>query len=163
MKRFFAVLAGILLFNELSKANTVMDSSAPNPGGRSRGMRNNNPGNIKETGTNWKGQLKPTQDPPFAQFETMLYGTRAMIILVKRTYRNMGLNTIRGIVSRYAPPSENITDAYINAVSRRTGLDPDRILATEQDYKNVIQAMAYHENGFDALPDILYYQANRMI
>lgn len=151
------ILAGIAVYLYLL---TKPEQTMPRD---TRGLRNNNPGNIKETGTTWKGQVKPTTDPPFAQFETFVYGLRAMIVLVKRTYRNMGLNTIRGIVSRYAPPIENETQAYIASVSRRTGIDPDRILSTEDDYRKVIKAMAFHENGKEVVTDFQYNEAIRLI
>ena len=39
-----------------------------------RGMRNNNPLNIiKSEKINWQGEVKPSTDPNFAQFETLEY------------------------------------------------------------------------------------------
>ena len=41
-------------------------------------MRNNNPLNIvKSEKINWQGEVKPSTDPNFAQFETLEYGLRA--------------------------------------------------------------------------------------
>lgn len=165
MRELIGILAALLLFDTFKKPST-MGTIYPNPNGKSRGMRNNNPGNIKETGTKWKGQIKPTGDQPFAQFIEPKWGVRAMIILIKRTYRNMGLVTIRQIISRYAPPSENITEAYINAVSKDAGMGADEVISYEDQYKRIIQAMAKHENGLpvsQVLPDSLYYTANNLI
>ena len=40
---------------------------------QARGMRNNNPLNIiKSEKINWQGEVKPSTDPNFAQFETSL-------------------------------------------------------------------------------------------
>jgi hypothetical protein len=163
-------LGALALFTLLSRKTTsapvVTNGKFPNPSGRSRGLRNNNPGNIKETATNWQGQIKPSADPPFAQFSDPVWGARAMIILVKRTYRGYGLNTIRAIITRYAPPNENDTEAYISAVVGKTGLSANRVLSTEDDYKRVIQAMASVENGVPvnaALPDTLYFEAQNLI
>ena len=161
------IVAGLLfLIDKGNKTVQTMGKEYPNPEGKTRGLRNNNVGNIKETGTTWKGQIKPTGDKPFAQFQNPVWGVRAMIIIVKRTYRNLGLKTIRQIVSRYAPPIENLTESYINSVSRQTGIDPDRIISTESEYQKVIQAMAVHENGLPVtkvLPDLLYIEANNLI
>ena len=45
---------------------------------QARGMRNNNPLNIiKSEKINWQGEVKPSTDPNFAQFETLEYGLRA--------------------------------------------------------------------------------------
>ena len=39
---------------------------------QARGMRNNNPLNIiKSEKINWQGEVKPSTDPNFAQFETL--------------------------------------------------------------------------------------------
>ena len=163
-------LGALALFVLFSRKTTtpavVTNGKYPNPSGRSRGLRNNNPGNLKQTATNWQGQIKPSADPPFAQFSDPVWGARAMIILVKRTYRGYGLNTIRAIITRYAPPSENDTEAYISAVVGKTGLSANRVLSTEDDYKRVIQAMAAVENGVPvnaALPDTLYFEAQNLI
>ena len=49
-------------------------------------MRNNNPLNIiKSEKINWQGEVKPSTDPNFAQFETLEYGLRAAFKLL-RTY-----------------------------------------------------------------------------
>ena len=40
---------------------------------QARGMRNNNPLNIiKSEKINWQGEVKPSTDPNFAQFEPSL-------------------------------------------------------------------------------------------
>lgn len=157
-------LAAIFLLDSTTGQSNEQPGKYPNPGGKSRGLRNNNPGNIKETGTSWKGQIKPTNDPPFAQFQNMVFGTRAMIILIKRTYRNLGVTTIRKIIERYAPEIENPTGNYIRFVSQKTGIDPDAVLSTESDYKKVIQSMANFENGVSgAIPDAIYFEAQKII
>lgn len=43
-----------------------------------------------------------------------------------QTYQDKhGLNTVRGIVSRWAPPNENDTNNYINYMSHQLGVSPD--------------------------------------
>lgn len=168
IKLSLGALALFALFSRKATDAPVLSETGkyPNPSGRSRGLRNNNPGNLKQTATNWQGQVKPSGDPPFAQFSDAVWGARAMIILIKRTYRGYGLNTIRGIITRYAPPAENDTQAYIQTISQKTGLSPDRVLSTEDDYRKVIQAMAALENGVSvnaALPDNLYFEALNLI
>ena len=44
-----------------------------------RGLRNNNPGNIRLSRTLWQGEIRPSQDRSFCQFRTMAYGYRALI------------------------------------------------------------------------------------
>ena len=79
----------------------------------SRGLSNRNPGNIRQSAVRYKGEVRPSRDPAFKQFESMPWGYRAIFILLD-TYRiRHGLETIRGMISRWAPPSENHTEIYI--------------------------------------------------
>ena len=81
-----------------------------------RGIRNNNPLNIRR-GTNWIGLSITQNDPSFCQFDSMTYGLRAGLIIIRTYMQRYRLNTIHGIVSRWAPPKENNTDTYIKSVS----------------------------------------------
>lgn len=81
-----------------------------------RGIRNNNPLNIRR-GSNWIGLSKTQNDPSFCQFDSMTYGLRAGLIIIRTYMIKYKLTTIHSIVSRWAPPSENNTDAYVKSVS----------------------------------------------
>ena len=115
-----------------------------------RGIRNNNPGNIR-WGENWKGLKKDgkEQDPSFCVFETPEYGIRALARLLQNYQRIHGLDTPRKIISRYAPPSENQTQAYIQSVAAQLGITPDgKVDLTEIGTLTVfIKAIIRHENG----------------
>lgn len=72
----------------------------------SRGLQNCNPGNIRQSKVRYKGEVRPSRDPAFKQFESLAWGYRAIFVLLD-TYRiRYGLDTIRGMISRWAPPSE---------------------------------------------------------
>lgn len=99
-----------------------------------RGLRNNNPGNIRKDGTHWKGEVEPSRDAAFKQFESMAWGYRAMFKCLNTYSRKYGLDTIRKTISRWAPPSENDTEAYIRTVSELSGVPENgRITATNRD------------------------------
>lgn len=90
---------------------------------RPRGIRNNNPGNIRH-GANWHG-LNPDGrkiDPAFCVFTTSVAGIRALAKVLINYKRIHGLNTVRQIISRYAPPNENQTTAYIQSVAKQLGV-----------------------------------------
>ena len=117
-----------------------------------RGLRNNNPLNIRRSKDQWKGMAEVQTDRAFVQFKSMEYGWRAAFYLLTRTYyHKYRLYTIRGIVSRWAPANENNTAAYIANVSRLTGIDPDESLGIPSDkpsrWMMVGMAMAIQENG----------------
>lgn len=110
-----------------------------------RGLRNNNPGNIRR-GANWQGMAATQTDSAFIQFLTPEYGIRAIAKLMQ-TYQKLGLQTIRQIINRWAPPTENNTDAYIAAVSRDMGIGPDTVLLYAASLPRLITAIIRHENG----------------
>ena len=53
----------------------------------SRGLRNCNPGNIRQSRSKFKGEVRPSRDSAFKQFESMAYGYRAMFVLLD-TYQD---------------------------------------------------------------------------
>ena len=83
-----------------------------------RGLRNNNPGNIRLSRTVWQGEIRPSRDRSFCQFRTMAYGYRALIKLLQNYRRNNGCRTIADFINRWAPPVENNTSGYISRVCR---------------------------------------------
>jgi len=113
-----------------------------------RGVRLNNPGNIRLGRTLWQGEATAQSDPDFITFSDPVWGLRAIAVIL-RHYQRMGLVTVRQMVGRWAPPSENDTDAYVKAVARGTGSLPDEPLdlAVPGHLVNIIQAIVLHENG----------------
>src|SRR3569832_207317 len=83
-----------------------------------RGLRNNNPGNIRKTATDWRGEVVGS-DSAFETFATPEAGIRALAVLLRNYQRKYGLRTVRAIITRYAPPSENNTESYVSAVAGR--------------------------------------------
>lgn len=88
-----------------------------------RGIRNNNPGNI-DKGQPWVGLSETQTDPRFCTFVSPEYGIRAIHIILQSYQRKYKIDTISGIISRWAPPSENNTEAYIKHVSDLVDVDP---------------------------------------
>lgn len=115
-----------------------------------RGISNCNPGNIDRTATKWKGMADDQSgDPRFVVFKTPEYGIRALSKTLQTYQSKHGLRTIRGIINRWAPPVENDTGAYVNAVARSIGVSPDepidvRLLAVALP---LAKAIIQHENG----------------
>lgn len=116
----------------------------------SRGIRNNNPGNIR-WGDEWKGLLPEVQrtDKSFCQFRTPEFGIRAMIIILRNYQSKYGLKTVTGIIKRWAPPNENDTQAYIRSVAMATRTDADKPIDLKDSRKlfPLLQAIIKHENG----------------
>jgi len=121
-----------------------------------RGIRNNNPLNIRRSKDKWKGMRPVQSDAQFVQFESLEWGWRAAFYLLTRTYyHKYRLFTIRAIVTKWAPAIENNTKAYIANVSRLTGIDPDEPIGIPSDqparWMALGIAMAIQENGTESL------------
>ena len=115
-----------------------------------RGVRNLNPGNIRITKSAWQGKIPVAQntDGAFEQFESMEYGLRALMKLIVNYMRKYRFATIRQIINRWAPPVENDTGAYVNAVAKRVGLSADEKLVPDQaTVSKICEAICFHENG----------------
>jgi hypothetical protein len=110
-----------------------------------RGIRNNNPLNIR-IGNNWQGETSAGLESEFEVFQSPEYGIRAAARLL-RNYRDIyGLNTIRGIINRWAPPNENNTTAYIASMVQKVGAGADTPL-NDRQMRLLLEAMIMHENG----------------
>ena len=121
-----------------------------------RGIRNNNPLNIRRSKDQGKGFAEQQNDRAFCQFKSLEWGWRAAFCLLTRTYyHKYRLYTIRMIIRRWAPSSENDTEAYIANVSRLTGIDPDKPLGIPSEspsvWMMVAVAMAIQENGITSI------------
>lgn len=112
-----------------------------------RGIRNNNPGNIRHGGSRWQGMSATQSDTEYVQFDDPVYGIRALAKLLKNYQSRHGLNTINEIINRWAPPSENITGAYVANVARIVGVDRDQQITVTDYLPGLVTAIITHENG----------------
>lgn len=90
-----------------------------------RGLRNNNPGNIREgkgDSNLWVGERATDDDPTFEEFTSLPYGIRAATVLFRNYQRIYGLNTIAQLIHKWAPPNENNTALYISRVVDHVGI-----------------------------------------
>ncbi len=120
-----------------------------------RGYRNNNPLNIRISSERWLGKVSPNTDGSFEQFSAMEYGYRAAIKTLQTYIRKHHCDTIEKIITRWAPPSENNTQAYIANVANRAGLSPTETITptNHNQLTAIVYAMAISENGFTPQPD----------
>ena len=114
-----------------------------------RGIRNNNPGNIRLSSAKWRGQRAVQTDIAFVEFESPLLGLRALMVLLLTYYRRYDLDTVQSIINRYAPPHENATDHYAESVSKQLGVRRRQKLdLTRPDtLAGFARAIVKHENG----------------
>ena len=114
-----------------------------------RGQKNNNPLNIRKVaGTVWKGQRTLQADREFVQFITVEWGIRAAFRLLETYRKKYNAVCIQDIITRWAPPSENNTSAYIKDVCRLTGFGGQERLTAAQLQK-LVAAMARIESRME--------------
>ncbi|MCL2290025.1 MAG: structural protein P5 [Bacteroidetes bacterium] len=112
-----------------------------------RGLRNNNPLNIRHSADSFQGEIKGT-DTAFKTFISMAYGYRAAFVIL-HTYFSRGLNTVEKIVTRWAPPNENNTAGYVTNVEKWANIPRNKelTLADGADYIKIAAAMCRAKNG----------------
>lgn len=121
-----------------------------------RGIRNNNPGNIDRNTTEWQGMADDqSSDPRFIVFKTPEYGIRALAKTLLAYQTKHHLDTIRGIINRWAPPVENDTGAYVKAVAADCGVKPDDHINVDRlaIMKPLVNAIIAHECSGYVYPD----------
>ncbi len=112
-----------------------------------KGIKNKNPLNIEAGRDQWQGMVG--NDGRFIIFDSVYYGIRAGARIMRNYRDKYGLNTVTGIINRWAPPSDNNpTDNYIKFVASRAGVGADTPLSMA-DYPKVIAAMIHFENGYN--------------
>ncbi|MBQ0046421.1 MAG: structural protein P5 [Prevotellaceae bacterium] len=122
-----------------------------------RGIRNDNPLNIRHGKSQWVGMREKQTDKAFVQFKSRVYGYRAAFVLL-RNYIRKGVNTIGKIIARWAPSSDgNNTRAYIDFVSRTSGIDASRTITFEDkdDLVEIVRSMAQVESGIIESKEII--------
>lgn len=132
-----------------------------------RGIRNYNPGNIRHAqGIRWQGTAPNQTDSQYIQFIDPRWGVRAIArVLItyqdkRRAADGSPIDTVREIIERWAPPTENNTDAYVISVARALGLDPDVASVDVYDFEimhALVTVIIRHENGAGPLPGGRWY------
>lgn len=116
-----------------------------------RGVRNRNPGNIKISSSPWLGKVPEDQntDGIFEQFKDEKYGIRAIAVILRNYHQLHGLQTLRDYIGRWAPSSENNTDAYLSTISDmlRYNADQPYDVTNSGMLAALVAAIISQENG----------------
>lgn len=120
-----------------------------------RGIRNNNPGNIR-IGNAWHGEQEyglrteeQKREKTFEVFVCATYGIRSIAKLLKNYQKKYRLMTIYGIIERYAPSTENRTDEYAEHVASIVGIDKGQYIdvTNPESMRKMLSGIILHENG----------------
>ena len=147
---------GLYLFSRTEQGQAALSGAADTVGdtvgnvlSAVRGIRNNNPGNIRKSSEAWQGLADTQTDSAFFQFKSMPYGVRAMVKIIRNYSTRYGLTTVQTIINRWAPPNENNTGAYVAAVADAVGVSSGDYLDLDNadTMFNLVRAIIAHENG----------------
>lgn len=121
-----------------------------------RGIRNNNPGNIDRTAEKWQGMADDqSSDSRFIVFVSPEWGIRAMAKILRNYGKKYGINSVGGIINRWAPPVENDTGSYVRQVAEALGVDKHERINLEDPaiLVSLIKSIIKHENGIQPYDD----------
>lgn len=120
-----------------------------------RGVRNNNPGNIRRTSIVWKGMSASQSDPSFITFVGPEWGFRAIARILLGDFKE-GQNTVHSLINEWAPPTENDTNAYVKFVAKMAGVGIDEPMDVRAKLPQLLDAIARQENaGYQYPKDVI--------
>ncbi len=135
--------------------------------GKTRGLRNNNPGNIKYDGSQWVG-LVGKDEKGFCKFDTMNHGLRALGIVILNYQKKYGINTLAKFGDRYAPVYDNpgaVAGGYGREMAKTMGFLPDRDENSPIMFNlyllEMMKAVCIQENG--RIPARLYINEKQLV
>ena len=119
-----------------------------------RGIRNNNPGNIRH-GDKWQGLAEAQMDKAFCVFKSPEWGIRALVKILRNYQTKHGLKTVESIINRFAPEVENNTASYILSVCQVLDVKPRDVIDVREPgiMINLLKAIIRHENGVQPYSD----------
>jgi hypothetical protein len=118
-----------------------------------RGLKNNNPLNIRHNSDTFVGEV-PGSDKAFKSFKDVAHGYRAAFVTLHTYLIQYRRDTIEKIIKAWAPPEDNNdTEAYIADVEKQSGVARDKLLTGKSggDYIKIVAAMSKVENGKPAI------------
>lgn len=121
------------------------------PDSRPLGIRHNNPGNIEwipSPTKRWRGMVGRGvgNAARYGVFDTAMNGIRAIGGELSASIRK-GQNTVAQVINEWAPPSENNTSAYVEAVAKALGVSAHQPIDVFSNKGKIALAIIQHENG----------------
>lgn len=158
-----AIGVGALLFSRSANAREtlepiIVNNKRRNSFDRVDVRKINNPTHLEYHNIGWLGEIGT--DGRYSVFDTAVNGIRAGMINLHTMMTRDGRNTVRRIISAWAPAHENPTEAYVSFIANRLHVSPDQPLRAWRDIVlPMTQGIVAFENGYDPYPDSIYQEA----
>lgn len=122
----------------------------------SRGIRNNNPLNIKVSSSNWVGKVTPNTDGTFEQFDSLVHGYRAAFYLFRKYINVYKLVNLKDFIAHWCP--DDTSYLYYKFVCDRLLSSPNDILDFSNRYMmfELALLMTRFENGIKVSDECNY-------
>lgn len=104
-----------------------------------------NPGNLVKSSSVWVGETE--RQGRFTAFRSAHYGLRALCIVMLRYEQRYHVDTLEKFVHRFAPPSENNTNNYINFLSGELGIGRRQKISISVCLPSLLKAVIKYEQG----------------
>lgn len=136
------------------QGENYMGQTVANKKGGTVAERHNNPGNLVFAGQRGATKGETVAGHTFAKFQSTEEGVAALYRQLQ-LYQKRGIDTLTEIMGVYAPEGSNNTGAYIKALSKTTGLDPNQQLnfGDPATAAAMIRGISQHEAGRSYLND----------
>ena len=106
----------------------------------------NNPLNIRKSSVKFLGEIESTN--AFKDFINREFGYRQAFRNINAYITQYKVDTLEGIINRWAPPTENDTEGYIQFVTNKTNFKRDKIfIKSDADLIDLVYGMSWIENG----------------
>lgn len=121
-----------------------------------RGIRNNNPMNIRK-GSQWLGLSSDSHlEQDFCVFTDIRYGLRAALYILTKYVYVYHVDSIKDIIARWAPPTENDTLYYVRSIlilwPRK--INSDYRISSIEDLVYLLSCMCYIESRYSLTEDV---------
>lgn len=116
-----------------------------------RGLRNNNPLNIKRSSQVFQGESSYNTDPTFKRFSNPVMGYRAAFCIIRTYVQLRSCRTFREVLFRWCP-DEEVCVSYLDFVCKRVGVAPEHLVSLfdREEMVSLVSAMSQFENGVPA-------------
>lgn len=151
-----AIYYSVKYFRKEKQQAQTGSSSYSTDGKLPRGIRNNNPLNIRTSSDKWQGLTDVQKDESFFSFKALKYGFRAAYKILGTYQKKYNIKSVYKTIKRWAPSEDgNNPTKYFNTVQIEMAKDGFIInqttnidLSKTSFCISLLRAMAIVENGY---------------
>lgn len=111
-------------------------------------LKINNPGNIRISPTIYIGEIVPSANKSFKEFQSMQFGYRQMFVCINSYITKHKIDLLEDIIYRWQPPVENDSKIYVQFVCDKSGFNRQtKFIKSDIKMIDLVYQMSWIENG----------------